>query len=156
MQQATCAHSGAGASASSVNRDDLSRRAIFAGMAGAAALLAITPASIQAGFGHDDWARQVAHHDALKRRADDLWNQYKLMPPSVREKAIGEQVERASEAVSASWGELMKTPAPHLPALRWKLEQLLEIEDDGMSASWSERLVRPVLADIARLMGGAA
>lgn len=156
MHQATYAHSGAGTGTSSGNHDDLSRRAIFAGVAGAAALLAVASVRAKAGHSHGDWERQLAHYDASKRHADDLWTRYKSMPASVRERIIGEEVEQASKVHDEIWTELMRTPAPHLSALRWKLERLLEIEDDGMSASWCERLVRPVLADIARLLGGAS
>lgn len=156
MQQATCAHSDATMGTSPGNHDDLSRRAIFAGMAGAAALLTVASVPAKAGQTYGDWERRLARHDASKRHVDDLWTRYKSMPASVRERIVGEEVERASEVHDEVWAELMKTPAPHLSALRWKLERLLEIEDDGMSASWCERLVLPVLADIARLLGEAA
>lgn len=156
MQQATCAHSGAETIESPGNHDDISRRAIFAGIAGAAALLAFAPTAANTGIAQDYWLRAKAHYEQLKRQKDDLWARYKSMPSSARERMIGEEVERASEAEQAAWTALMTAPAPQIAALRWKLEQLLEIEDDGMSASWCERLVRPALDDIARLMRPAA
>lgn len=156
MQQAKSAHSGVETAESSGNHDDISRRVIFAGIAGAAALLAITPQAAQAQSAESEWMRLLSQYEALKRHTSDLWTRYRSMPASVRERVVGEEVERASGAEADAWAKLVQTPAPHLPALRWKLEQLLEIEDDGMSASWCERLVRPVLSDITRLMQALA
>jgi hypothetical protein len=42
----------------------------------------------------------------------------------------------------------METPAPHMKALKWKLDYLLEGERS--TASWGAEYVRPVLDDIAR------
>lgn len=157
MQQATCAHSGADTGTSSGNHDDLSRRAIFAGVAGAAALLALTPALADAGGGAATWAALMARYVALKHQTEQLWNEYKGRPSSTRKTMLGEQVERASEVETEVWRELMAFDAPHLAALCWKLEQVLvdEGEDHGYSASWRMDIVRPVVRDARRLAGAA-
>ncbi|MCI1141712.1 hypothetical protein MOP88_04160 [Sphingomonas sp. WKB10] len=47
-------------------------------------------------------------------------------------------------------------PAPHLPALLWKIERLVNDEGDGCTASWSIDYVEPMLRDARRLLGGDA
>lgn len=63
-----------------------------------------------------------------------------------RAEELGQQVADARE-------RLMKTPAPDLRALRWKLDQLRE--DDGDVVPWVAEYVEQCFADIARLMGDA-
>lgn len=54
----------------------------------------------------------------------------------------------------AEWA-LMELPAPDLPALRWKLEKLLEVHN-GSCAGWSEEAIAQTVADMQRLMAGTA
>ena len=46
---------------------------------------------------------------------------------------------------------LMQTPAPSLSALRWKLDELLQIEDEGTSA-WDASYAAQTIADYQRLL----
>lgn len=66
----------------------------------------------------------------------------------------GAAVERLEDlgdkAHDARWS-LMAMPAPDLPALRWKLEHLLELEGDSV-APWSAEAIADTVADMRRLI----
>lgn len=57
---------------------------------------------------------------------------------------------------TATWRKMLDTPAPDLPALRIKLEQLLKV-DGGVKATnaWDADEVRQTIADVARLLADA-
>jgi len=58
----------------------------------------------------------------------------------------------AVDELGAADTALMQTPAPHGPALLFKLEKLLEIEEDDTTAGWSAAYVAQTLADARRLL----
>ena len=49
---------------------------------------------------------------------------------------------------------LLNSPAPDRAALLWKLEHLLEVEDDGSISPWTGKMVVQTLADARRILGG--
>lgn len=66
------------------------------------------------------------------------------------------QQELCEQFVDAQ-SEVMNTPAPHLSALRWKLDQILVLEhsddsDGGSTPSWTRKYVAQTFDDIARLL----
>jgi hypothetical protein len=60
----------------------------------------------------------------------------------------------ACDAESEAESALLKTPAPGLMELRFKLETLLKLGgvEERTVEPWSAELVEPVLADIKRLL----
>jgi hypothetical protein len=66
-----------------------------------------------------------------------------------------QKMETLGDARYETEWALMDLPAPDLPALRWKLEKLLEIENSS-TAPWSSEAVGQTVADIQRLMAGRA
>jgi len=73
--------------------------------------------------------------------------------------------DRCSASSTAAWNDedrawrvLIDMPAPHGPALLWKLECLMEVsgDGDGESAGWSGNVVAAVMADARRMLGAAA
>lgn len=57
-------------------------------------------------------------------------------------------------AESEAWARLMRTPAPHMKALHWKIDYLWGDNDgDEYSATWCADIVRHVVADSKRLSG---
>lgn len=69
-------------------------------------------------------------------------------------KELGKQSDRLDSEVGAAELALMKTPAPDLPALFWKLSQILVIADGEMPA-FNEAYVRQTIVDLAHLLGKA-
>jgi hypothetical protein len=64
-----------------------------------------------------------------------------------------ERWEALGEAsYDAEW-RVMETPAPDGAALLFKLEKLLEVEQDGSIAPWSESAVRQTVLDMRRVLG---
>lgn len=66
-----------------------------------------------------------------------------------------------AEAISEAEMAVLNTPAPDLAALRWKLDELLKLEDhigggQGSTAAHYPETVNQTLADIARLLPPAA
>lgn len=59
-----------------------------------------------------------------------------------------------SEQQSDAQTVLIQLPAPDADALRWKLNYLFgeESNEDGYCASWSADFIRPVIADVNRLL----
>lgn len=70
---------------------------------------------------------------------------------------VFERLESLCDQFSDSQSVLMKMPAPHLHALRWKLDHILQIEheDDksrGSLPAWSAEYVGQMLTDITVLL----
>lgn len=58
----------------------------------------------------------------------------------------------AEEAAVDARCTLMATPAPDLPALWWKIQQLLRVGAEGTTSVWMAADVQPVLDDCKRLL----
>lgn len=69
--------------------------------------------------------------------------------------ALDREWERLGEEVGEAYAALMDTPAPDRNSFRWKLEQLLEVEDNGYTPMWRHEIVAQTKADIARMLAGA-
>lgn len=96
---------------------------------------------------HYDMKRQfVAAADERDQKVQGIRDRYDMDRLDARAEELGEMIADAQRT-------LMDTPAPDLPALRWKLEHLRE--DDGNIAAWTASYVEQCFADIARLMGDA-
>lgn len=68
---------------------------------------------------------------------------------------IHDEYERLSEAYCAEMGALMALPAPDLPALKWKLDHIIEPGSSGSTPSWSRDYVLQTTSDYQRLLGDA-
>jgi hypothetical protein len=69
-----------------------------------------------------------------------------------RSTAAADRYDAAITAAYESEKRLIDMPAPHLPALLWKIERLVNDEGDGCTASWAIDYVEPMLADARRLL----
>lgn len=83
-----------------------------------------------------EFRSRVAAHDAA----------FDIDRLSERNEALGQSRWEALQ-------EVLKTPAPDLPALLWKLEYYLEDEGSGSTTPWVMEAVEPLLADARRLLG---
>lgn len=88
-----------------------------------------------------------AHRDAI--RENDERHAH-------RSTAAADRYDAAITAAYESEKRLIDMPAPHLPALLWKIERLVNDEGDGCTASWSIDYVEPMLADARRLLRPSA
>ena len=68
---------------------------------------------------------------------------------------LSERADAACDAWVASTTGLMEMPAPHLPALLWKMREII-VDESGSTPSWSYRYVEQMMRDAARLLGGEA
>jgi hypothetical protein len=60
------------------------------------------------------------------------------------------------DAETAAWRKMLDTPAPDRAALKFKLDQLLNVERGvDCTNSWEGREVHQTMADVARLLGDA-
>lgn len=85
------------------------------------------------------------------KRADLL-----VQHPSYRTpEPIHDEYERLSEAYCAEMDALMALPAPDLPALKWKLDHIIEPGSSGCTPSWSRAFVEQTTSDYQRLLGDA-
>lgn len=66
--------------------------------------------------------------------------------------AIEEEWEQAGERVCDACSALMRIPAPDLAALRWKLNEVLELDSTKASDSWEAHYVEVLRSDIKRLL----
>lgn len=82
----------------------------------------------------------------LDRAAEERYN---IGPLDVR-------VNKLSEEWVDSMATVMDTPAPDLPALRWKLKEVFPEGEGNSTPSWSADYVAQMLRDINRLLGGEA
>lgn len=82
----------------------------------------------------------------LDRAADDRYSVTRL----------NDECDAASEAWCDAITVVMDTPAPDLPALRWKLGEVFPQGEGGSTPSWSADYVAQTLRDIDRLLGGVA
>ncbi len=126
------------------------RRAMLGAIAAAPVVVASMPAAAAASP-VTAWDRLMAECRAAEdeyRRADSYY--------SPRSEAGDAKVEALCDRFCELEDRLMAMPAPHLSALRWKLDKLLVIEADRMTTSWSGRYVAQTRRDIARLLGGGA
>jgi len=97
-------------------------------------------------------ARYRAPLDSVQayRDAEKAHNQASGMADAdERWEALGDRVYETRCA-------LMEMPAPDLPALKWKLDHLLEVDSSQSVSPWAEEYVAQTRADIARLMTGEA
>ncbi|MDP9414186.1 MAG: hypothetical protein M3Q08_08840 [Pseudomonadota bacterium] len=58
----------------------------------------------------------------------------------------------AEVAYDARWKLISDIPAPDLPALLWKLEQLLKVDEDDSVTPWSHDATQQTMADARRLL----
>lgn len=99
---------------------------------------------------------ELIEHEALLRdlvaAADDRDGQI----AAIRAKHGMDQADDASDKLgddmAAAYFAAVDTPAPHLAALRWKLEYLLADDSTDSVPAWSMDYVRQTLADIAALL----
>ncbi|MDR7155362.1 hypothetical protein J2W40_002189 [Sphingobium xenophagum] len=68
--------------------------------------------------------------------------------------AVVKQCDIMAEAEGDAQVALLRMPAPHLTALRWKLEQTFEL--DGEIALWVEDIALTIRSDFLRLLPGEA
>lgn len=66
--------------------------------------------------------------------------------------ALHDEMERLTEIYSDAETALMETPAPDAPAVRWKLDRLLEVDSLGSTPCWSREYVQQAVADYQRLL----
>lgn len=93
------------------------------------------------------WDRLMAQRDAAEveyRSADTFYN-----PGSDVE---FDRLDQLCERFCNLEDQLMQMPAPHLRALRWKLDLLLRDDEDRTTASWATSYVEQTRRDIARLL----
>ncbi|MGB3791289.1 MAG: hypothetical protein WA978_00990 [Sphingopyxis granuli] len=93
----------------------------------------------------DTWQRLMAAYDAAREAADA---------------ALGES-DAANSAEFHAWEALMRTDAPDLAAVQWKLDELFgdvgrERIEGGFVDGWLLGFTDVILADVERLIGGAA
>ena len=106
------------------------------------------------------WARDPERTKAEYRAALDTFTEWRRLDDEAKEAtgfnrtaaALDEAIDERSEADFA----LMDTPAPHGPALLFKLEKLLEVDGDGSCAGWGGRYIAQTMADARRLLGAEA
>lgn len=66
---------------------------------------------------------------------------------------LGDEADALEDTASDLSSELIKLPAPDAPALLWKLEYLFGADaGQDYCQSWSMSLIRPVVADVRRLL----
>lgn len=75
---------------------------------------------------------------------------------AARSTAAADRYDAAITAAYESEKRLIHMPAPHFPALLWKIERLVNDEGDGCTVSWSIDYVEPMLADARRLLRASA
>ena len=68
---------------------------------------------------------------------------------------VSNEYERLITAQCTEEDALMVMPAPDGGALQWKLDKLLEPENDGGTPCWSRDYVQQTVADYRRLLGDA-
>lgn len=129
------------------------------------------------------WYEMLAEAEAAKKAEDEFYNQH-WTPINEEQERVFPESYKANEtnlAARAKWQKdsgyeaaseffealaskrydlqtkLMATPAPDLPALRWKLDVALQSEDlDGEEPSlacWNMRYLEQTIADYRRLLG---
>ncbi|MFN2100891.1 hypothetical protein [Altererythrobacter sp. MF3-039] len=69
--------------------------------------------------------------------------------------ASHEELDRLAEEISDATLVILDTPAPDGAALRWKLNHLLEMDNETLGI-WSEDYSRGTIADIDRILGAAS
>ena len=62
-----------------------------------------------------------------------------------------DRLDKLCEAMTSAEDRLMMMSAPDNRALKWKLERLLAVENDGFTAGWSGEYARQTIADASRL-----
>lgn len=68
---------------------------------------------------------------------------------------LSDRADAACDAWVASTAALMEMPAPHLPALLWKMRETI-VDESGSTPSWSYGYVEQMMRDAERLLGGEA
>jgi len=68
--------------------------------------------------------------------------------------AASDESDRLDDIENGAETALMDMPAPDLPALRWKLDRIFDLHDDGMQP-WTVKYVGQAMSDYARLLGEA-
>jgi hypothetical protein len=115
----------------------------------------------------DQWEREIranigVHHPTdretllyLKMKAVDRVRAYRAERERINRKYRYEQLsaenERLCDVFADAERALMNMPAPHLQALRWKLDQVIVIENGEMT-SWTTQWVAQTQRDIQRLL----
>jgi hypothetical protein len=103
-----------------------------------------------------NWDAAMMRHRMAARRFDHEWSTYMGMDDSDLDKELfSNLVEQSADAQRDALKALMDMPAPHLAALRWKLDQAITFEsdeDDEYMEAWSRSYVRQTIADYRRLL----
>ncbi len=83
-------------------------------------------------------------------QGEPRWVEYREWRAASGFDAVMEQCDILAAAEGDAQLALLKTPAPNLEALRWKLGQTFE--DDGEIALWSEGIALTIRSDFIRLL----
>ena len=97
-------------------------------------------------------AERAKFGDDHPDQGEPRWVEYREWCAASGFDAVMEQCDILASAEGDAQLALLKTPAPNLEALRWKLGQTFE--DDGEIALWSEGIALTIRSDFLRLLPG--
>ena len=104
----------------------------------------------------DEWEQSGPQCKKAASQMKEKWRAHRSARASVRLNAIEDEVDRLSDLVCEARWAAIQTPAPHLAALRWKLDQLFGLDArggvDGESPVYTSDVVNDFMADVYRLL----
>lgn len=107
------------------------------------------------------WDAAMLRYRMAFHRARNEWRAYCEIPHDHEDRKVleglcGLSADEEDEAEKA----LLEMPAPHLAALRWKLDNVITFDDadddDEFMAAWARRRVAQTIADYKRLLPDAS
>lgn len=104
----------------------------------------------------DEWAESDLW-SRYARPIRDAWNEYEAREAQAEAdlnfEAMNEEHDRLVRVFCDIKHEILKMPAPHFMALRWKLEHTIEPGEKGEIVPWSDDEIRlAIVADYQRLL----
>jgi len=102
------------------------------------------------------WGAAMMRRDRAKLRYDLERAAFAVISPGDPTRDIlADLCDSSVDELDDADRQLMRMPAPHGAALKWKLQEIIEVGADGFTGSYSADYVAQTLADIARLLGDA-
>ena len=107
----------------------------------------------------EQWDRLRVAYDAAHAAADAASLACEIALPEKRD-SIVDASDEANHVEYVAWQTVMKTPAPDLTAVHWKLAEIFgapgrERIEGGLADEWLFGLTDVILSDVERLSGGA-
>ena len=87
---------------------------------------------------------------SIRSTVNALYARHAATDDPAAKATLNSEIIAAEERQDAAYSAAFEMPSPHMAALLWKMQEVLEIEPDGFTASYSAAGIKPVMDDAAR------